>query len=269
MYKNICNFIPHHSDYHSIHTINFVLETTPQVFNGLISQAVYKMYYVCTGTGVLHRTGKTIELKKGDVFFTFPSDPFAIESKEDFTYMYISFLGSRSNMIMDKMRITPSNSHFPDCGEVYDYWKNGLGVNDQLSDIMTESILLYTFCYLGDKLITPQEQSRKNSNIALVAKKYVDDNFTDCTLSLNKIAEQLFYSPKHISMIFKKTFNIGMSEYINTIRIQHSCTLMNQGFTSISDISNQCGYSDPQYFSKVFKKRMGMLPGEYIKSTEI
>ncbi|MBO7208706.1 MAG: helix-turn-helix transcriptional regulator [Clostridia bacterium] len=70
-------------------------------------------------------------------------------------------------------------------------------------------------------------------------------------------------------MIFKKTFNIGMSEYINTIRIQHSCTLMNQGFTSISDISNQCGYSDPQYFSKVFKKRMGMLPGEYIKSIEM
>lgn len=72
MNQNICHFIPHHKDYQSIHTINYVLETLPQPYAPLKSQAVYKMYYVCSGSGFIHTLGKIQPLSEGDVFFTFP-----------------------------------------------------------------------------------------------------------------------------------------------------------------------------------------------------
>jgi hypothetical protein len=62
---------------------------------------------------------------------------------------------------------------------------------------------------------------------------------------------------------------ITLSDYIATLRIQQACTLISHGFTSVSDISNQCGYSDPQYFSKIFKKILGESPSEYIKKVEL
>ena len=42
--------------------------------------------------------------------------------------------------------------------------------------------------------------------------------------------------------------------------------MMEQGFTSVSDIADWCGFSDGNYFSKKFKERMGVLPTQYIKA---
>ena len=69
-----------------------------------------------------------------------------------------------------------------------------------------------------------------------------------------------------LSFIFKKHIGIGIIEYLNIIRIQNACTMMEQGFTSVSDIADWCGFSDGNYFSKKFKERMGVLPTQYIKA---
>ncbi len=265
MDKNICHFIPYHKDYHSIHTINFVLETKPQPYTSLKSQAVYKMHLVCSGNGKLHTAGKTLPLKEGDLFFTFPATPFCIESEEDFSYMYISFLGSRANMIMDNLKISSQNFHFPDCNEIYEFWERGLSSAHDLTDLISESILLYSFYFIGNKIIPSLEKKSINEDAALKIKKYIDDNFSETGLTLELLGDKLLYSPKYISSTFKKKFNVGIAEYLNTIRIQNACTLMRQGFTSIADVANRCGYADSQYFSKVFKQKMGISPREYIK----
>ena len=100
----------------------------------------------------------------------------------------------------------------------------------------------------------------------LIIKKYIDDNFTSCDLSLNCISKELLYNPKYISGLFKKKMNIGLVEYINTIRIQYACTLISQGFTSVKELAVLSGYKDALYFSKVFKKKMGVSPKQYIFS---
>ena len=134
MPENICRFIPFHKDIHSLHTVNFVLETTAQTDTRLKSESVYKIYYVCNGNGIIHTPGKATPLKKGDVFFTFPAYPFAIESKEDFSYMYISFVGLRTNMIFENLKISNTNFVFHDADEVYDFWEKGLSLNEKVID---------------------------------------------------------------------------------------------------------------------------------------
>lgn len=266
MRENICRFVPYHKDYHSIHTINFVFETKPQVYSVLRSESVYKMYYVCSGTGKLHVPGKSVSLMEGDVFFTFPAFRFAIESQENFTYMYISFLGSRGNMIMDKLRISTSNFVFSDCAEVGDFWYKGVDVRSEFSDLISESVLLYTFSYLGERSTETDSKNNRNSNTALIIKKYVDDNFSNIGLSLEVIGNELSYNKKYVSYVFKKYYGISLVDYLNTVRIQHACTLIEQGYTGVGDIAFCCGYSDAQYFSKVFKSRMKHSPSNYIKS---
>jgi len=262
--ENICHFIPYHKDYYSIHTIHFVLENKKMPRSALKTESVYKMHYVARGNGFLHVFGKIVPLSEGDIFFTFPTMPFCIESGKDFSFMYISFVGSRGNMLMEKLGISPQNLVFSGCDEVFDTWKRGIDTSSAMMDLVSESVLLYTFAFLGRKLLGEEEGAKKENTVALTVKKYIDDHFTEGELSLDRIAAEIRYNSKYISSAFKKYFGVGIAEYLNTIRIQHSCTLMRQGVTSIKDIASMCGYGDPHYFAVVFKKKMEMSPTAYI-----
>lgn len=262
MTKNICRFVPFRNDTNSIHTINFVLETEPQNYEHLRSESVYKMHYVCSGEGFIHTCGKISRLSKGDIFFTFPASSFAIESVEDFKYMYISFVGLRGNSIMENLKINCKNFIFSDATEVQEFWKKGISISTNAADLISESVLLYTFSFLMNKYAIENNKPKKHSSDCI--KKYIDEHFTDHNFSLENISIELSYNKKYISYMFKKQFGIGVIEYLNTVRIQNACTMMEQGFTSISDISDRCGYSDAQYFSKLFKQKMGVSPTQYI-----
>lgn len=266
MDKNICHFIPYHKDYHAIHTVNFVLETKPQPKVPLHTEALYKVQLVISGEGVLHIRGRQIFLQSGDLFFTFPGTPFCIESGENFTYMYVSFLGARGCRILEMLGITANQCVFNECGAVVDFWQEGLRANTEVMDLMSESILLYTFTFLGGRLLTPQDTKEHGDDAVLLIKKYVDEHFFDPALSLESMSEVLGYNKKYISYLFKKQMHIGVVEYLNTLRTQNACTMIRQGgATCVSDIAYACGFRDAQYFSKVFKQKIGMSPTEYIK----
>lgn len=264
MNENICHFVPYHKDYHSLHTINFVLETKKQAFTSLAVRTLYIAHYVREGTGLLHTVGKVQPIKKGDVFFTFPDTAFCIESGENLQYMYISFLGVRGNMLMERIGISGRNFYFENADEIGDVWERGIEQNSEFMDVVSESVLLYTFAYIGKKALINKAPNRHNNSFAVI-KKYIDDNITNSELSLKSISDALSYNEKYISGMFKKKMGIGITEYVSSTRIQQACTMMEQGFTSISDISTACGFNDPLYFSKVFKKKMGYSPKEHIK----
>ena len=267
MEENICHFISFHKDAQSIHTINFVLETKAQPYDRLKSESVYKMYYVCTGQGYLHTPGKITPLSQGDIFFTFPAAPFAIQSVENFTYMYISFVGLRGNRIMESLSISSSNFLFHQATEVQDFWEKGIVTGSKAIELIAESVLLYTFWFLGNRLL-PEQGDRKRHHSVATIKKYLDDHFTDHNFSLENMSRELAYNKKYISHVFKKHFGIGIIEYLNTVRVQNACTMIEQGFTCVNDIADRCGYSDAQYFSKIFKGKIGMAPSQYISSLQ-
>lgn len=264
--QNVCRFVPREINDHSIHTVHFVLETEEQIYTGLRLKSLYTVYYVLQGKGRLHTRGRVLPLCSGDVFFSFPAEPFAIESVEDFQYMYISFLGARGNRIMEQLGVSPKAMLYPACSELETVWVQGLESPAELSDIASEAVLLHTFAYLGKRL--PKFACRDEGRIDLVSmiQKYVDEHFSDPDFSLERLGSDLKYNKKYLSTVFKRHVGVGIVEYLHTVRIQHACTMLKQGFTSVSDVALRCGYPDAQYFSKVFKRRMSLSPREYMAS---
>lgn len=264
--QNVCRFVPREINDHSIHTIHFVLETKEQIYTGLRLKSLYTVYYVLQGTGKLHTRGDVLPLNRGDIFFSFPAEPFAIESVSDFQYMYISFLGARGNRILDKLGISAKTPLYTACDELETVWRQGLRGPSELSDIASEAVLLHTFAYLGERL--PKFSSREEGRTDLISmiQKYVDEHFSDPDFSLERLGSDLKYNKKYLSTVFKRHIGVGIIEYLHTVRIQHACTMLKQGFTSVSDVALRCGYPDAQYFSKVFKRRMSLSPREYMAS---
>ncbi len=260
--KDVCHFIPEYKDNVSVQIINFVLETEKQLAENKKTSSVYMMNYVLEGEGVFHTQRGSYPLSKGDVFFCLPASPYAIESVNNFQYMYISFLGTRANLIMDKLNIHTQNCVFSGFEHLRSFWTNAIDVSPTFSGLRSEGVLLYTFSFLKTDLQADAEES-PDVTTALI-KKYIDEHATDPDLSVEKISSDLAYSKKYISIIFKKKYKIGIAEYINTVRIQTACSLMDQGCSNVTEIASLCGYKDPLYFSKVFKTRLGFSPRSHI-----
>lgn len=267
--QNICRYVPREMSEHSIHTVNFVLETERQIYTGLRLKALYTMYLVVKGRGRLHTQGTVQELREGDLFFSFPAEPFAIESVENFQYMYISFLGARGNQLMEKLEISARSCFYSDCGDVISVWMQGIQGPSELSDIASEAVLLHTFAYLGGRLAKFASRDNQGVNLVSAIQKYVDEHFSEEEFSLDMLGKELKYNKKYLSTVFKKHVGVGIVEYLHSVRIQHACTMLHQGFSSVSDVAFRCGYSDAQYFSKVFKNRMGVSPRGYIEKVRV
>lgn len=267
MKSTVCYFIPNHSDQHSIHVVNLVFEAEHRTTKALQPKGLFRMHYVYSGTGNLCLPNQKISIQNGDLLFTFPDTSFYIEpASKDFSYMYISYTGSRTNIIMDKIGIGPDNYLINDCEKVKTIWEEAVATQSKVSGWMAESVLLYTFSYLATKLNLAEGDQKEESRLPDLIKKYLDDNFANGKISLQLLSSTFSYSPKYISSTFKKHFGIGISDYLTTIRIQYACNLMSQGNSVISDIALQCGFSDALYFSKVFTQTYGMSPKSFIHS---
>ncbi len=93
-------------------------------------------------------------------------------------------------------------------------------------------------------------------------KSYITDNLKE-DLNLESIAHNFNLSPYYFSRSFKEVMGCNLTDYINTIRIKKAKELLIENKMSIKEIGYTVGYSDPNYFSKVFKKYEGYSPKEY------
>ena len=88
---------------------------------------------------------------------------------------------------------------------------------------------------------------------------YLNQNYGTIT-SLDEIADHFFITKYHLCRIFKAATNSTVMEHLNSIRLLHACTMLEETNMSITDISYSCGFHSSAYFSGTFKKALGVSP---------
>ncbi len=95
------------------------------------------------------------------------------------------------------------------------------------------------------------------------AKEYIGHRYMDPNLSLNEVAAQVNLSSSHFSVVFSQEAGQTFKEYLTEIRIKKAKELLRMTTLKSAEISYQVGYSDPHYFSSVFRKNTGLSPTEF------
>lgn len=85
-------------------------------------------------------------------------------------------------------------------------------------------------------------------------------------LSLAIFANKYSVTRNYLSTLFHKEVKMTLTDYINSTRVRRSLPLIIETTLSMQDISEQCGFSDANYFTRNFKKYQGMSPMQYRKS---
>lgn len=104
--------------------------------------------------------------------------------------------------------------------------------------------------------------SKEKIAIFKAVEQYIKNNMTE-ELDLENTAARYNLSVFYFSRVFKDMLGYNFSDYINKVRIDKAKELLKDDTFSIKEICYSVGYSDPNYFSKVFKKYAGLTPSEY------
>lgn len=94
---------------------------------------------------------------------------------------------------------------------------------------------------------------------------YVKENYAQ-ELRLSPLAEAYHYSLSGLSKKFTDEAGMGFSQYVQRIRIEQSCRLLETTDLRISEVAAQVGYSNGKFFNQIFRKALGTTPREYRKA---
>ena len=94
------------------------------------------------------------------------------------------------------------------------------------------------------------------------ALKYIHDNFKQ-KLPLQAVSSYVFLNPQYFSRIFKKEVGVSFIDYVNKLKIEHACKLLETTNYPAYRFSSECGFTDPSYFNRVFVQQMNMTPKAY------
>lgn len=267
MGSSICRFMPAKDYTDSIKTVNFVYEAELKKLRQPFFKPVYLINLVTRGSGKLILNGEAHQLEKGAIFFNFPAEFFEIKASDDFEFIYISFTADSADKLLEGLGITRENTVFFGFSHITEFWLSSLRRLDEFNaNILTESVLLYTLSFFGKKGTDASHSDKDNLFSGVL--DYIDKHFSDSEINLKNVAGIFAYSQKYFSQLFKRNVGIGFCEYINDKRMKHAISLIDEGHIGVSEISELCGFSDPLYFSKVFKKYTGKSPREYIYSKQ-
>ena len=96
----------------------------------------------------------------------------------------------------------------------------------------------------------------------LPAKLYLDENYKK-NISIDTLANLTDMSPTNFRRLFLAVFGKSAMAYKNNLLLLHACDLLSDNVYTIREVAERCGFADANYFSRFFKKHMGITPKEY------
>lgn len=110
--------------------------------------------------------------------------------------------------------------------------------------------------------------SQINDKVTAKILKYVTENMSNPDLKIDDIAEAMGMSRSVLYAKIKQSVSMTPIDFVRHIRIMRASELLQQTDDTLASISFEVGFSDPKYFSKVFKKEIGIVPSEYRERTK-
>ena len=130
----------------------------------------------------------------------------------------------------------------------------------------TEPALIFSnflkLLYLLEKY--KADASAVDSDIVKMAVEYINENIKE-EISVDKICDSIHISKYHLSRKFKEKLGITIMQYILKTRLALAKSLLRATNKSISQISEDCGFSSISYFCRIFKEDTKMTPLKYKK----
>lgn len=110
----------------------------------------------------------------------------------------------------------------------------------------------------GEEELADRRMGQIRENIERYIREYYSTE-----ISMQSVARAMNYSDAYFCKLFKQCFKVNFSAWLNEYRIDRAREMLQNTRLSVREVSTACGYSDANYFARVFKRVTGKTPSEY------
>lgn len=134
------------------------------------------------------------------------------------------------------------------------------------SDRKERTALLASYGNLISCYLSAYQTTRHQPNVVEDIERSINSHCCDCDFELDTYLRSLPFSYDYLRKLFQKQLGVTPHQYLSERRLQLAAeALLNRGLngSAVSDVAAMCGFHDPLYFSKIFKKKYGVAPSFY------
>ncbi len=242
----------------------------------------YELVYIRNGSGKLQIDSKTLPYHNGALLFLGPNIPHADFGNKDFTDNFEVVIQFTKGFVMEKLTVFPELRRLK---KLIQASHSGLVFSTTIKDELTNAFesLAYAselkklvgFLAILERLSDTDPYERivcKENNII---HKTVDANrletifqfvneHYDKQISTEKLAKQIGLTQNSFCRFFKKMTKKTFVQFVNEFRIGKAVEFFNENTLPVSEVMYKCGFNDPSYFTRQFKKYQGKTPSAYM-----
>ena len=228
----------------------------------------YLIHCVTSGKGVFSFGGKDYYLSGGDGFLLTPGvvASYAADSESPWQYCWIGFNGTDAKRLVEQTGLSYENPvfHF-----------SGTALPDRLEQICHLSCATHSnearveaglLLFLADLMdaFGASSAAHHASGYEYVQKaaRFIEYNYSR-SIDVEDIAASVGISRSHLYRLFMENISVPPNEYLMRCRMNKAAALLEEGRLSVGEVASSTGFSDQLYFSRVFKKYMGVPPSQY------
>lgn len=199
---------------------------------------------------------------------------YASDENEPWSIHWVHFIGSEADffghhlppgeykLLVDPQCLAIAQTLFQQC---YDAFAGGFILHRLIYGAQILRHLL-ALLFFNNNYFSPVQRASHTNNLESTLT-FLRDNLR-APLTLKDMAEHAGLSVSHFSFVFRQQTGYSPMDYFIHLKIQHACTLLSLTARTIQDIAYEIGYEDPYYFSRLFKKVIGVSPRQYREQVE-
>lgn len=239
--------------------------------------AYYEFYYVRSGEASLFSGRKVLNMKAGDYVLIPPGVAHYAFYRNNCVRINIYF--NFSDLCEDGLPFytdikdplgfssgSITSAYRDELTGIFDRMMTEGRLNDRYSLMITKLLLreavLYAMRYSASHSKAAEDGSQ---DVITNVVNYINENYA-MSLDLNTLAKQAGLSPSYFSKKFKTKTGMGMKEYVTLTRLRKASAELLSTDHRISEVSANCGFSDPNYFKDCFRRIYEMSPRDYRKA---
>jgi AraC family transcriptional regulator, arabinose operon regulatory protein len=228
----------------------------------------YLLAWCIRGEGIVVLAGEQVPLESGQFFISPPGETFKYYSvlKQNSRFLVAGFGGTpMPDMECSIVRnLVPSvNNMVANRELLFDEIFNNLMKGYYMSNLEYINFcfghLLATFVYANRN---SDDLADESNPVVYRAIAFLEKNLHR-KLTLKQIALEAGFSPTYFTTLFRRETNYAPLSYFSHLKILKACEYLDYTRMKVKDISFKLGFTDPYYFTRDFKLKMGMSPREY------
>lgn len=227
-----------------------------------------ELVYLKEGKSEVVLDNKKYLMEAGDVFLSFPNQIHFYYDKEPVKGYFLIFspeifreFREIFQMKVPTRPIVRGKDISLDVGETMKNIWERLERQEAFDEIVAKGQLLSLLGEMFSKMELVEKPGDQEATKRILS--YCIEHYTE-PLTLEILAKELYLNKYYISHIFKERMNTSFKDFINQLRVEYACELLEKD-ASITDIAYACGFSCVRTFNRAFLKYMNMTPREYVK----